>query len=632
MAAKSKMTLLMDLSDKLFSSKLDKLQGKFNRKLDRLGDKLGMENATQKLAKGMKIAAIAGGTALATLSYKGVQAAERFDSAFLSIKQLNLNKSEAEIEKFRGNIRDAAFEMGTNLEKSTNAVYDLQSATGLYGDDAIEIFKKVARFSVATGADLNDSMNSTTKAMKAFGLELKDIDDLLESNAKTVQVGITTFDELAKVQTEFAGAASAASQSVDSANKVFGMFTSIAKNADIAANMTKTFFQGLGQEADKIEDELDIKVFDETGSMRQADAILKDISGKFKGMTDREISNAINKIGGPEGLRGALAKVSKGAEDMIATFEGFDASQFSLQEAVENAEGDFGKMKEIFFNRMDVVMSKLGEKLIPMLAKLFDTLTPALSFLNDNFDLLIPVFGTFIGLLGAGAAAMFLLNSAMFANPVVLITAGIGALIALIAVAINKFDEFGAGILALIPGIGWLIIAIRSLGEHWEGIVDAFKGEGILAGLKRIGLFIVDTINKPLIQVLEMLSKIPGLGDLASKGLEKLRALQDNLDTKLGRDKKEEEKQSKDETEQDSLLDKATGGSPNASRPTNLSDNINKTTGAATQAKNIKINIDAMMKGDINVNEGDGRSMDFDEFEERFNEMMLRIVRNAEMS
>ncbi len=286
----------MDLSDKLFSDKLDKLQSKFNKKIDKIGEKLGMENATQKLQKGLKVAAIAGGTALAVLGTKGVQAAERFDSAFLPIRQLNLDKSKGELESYRSQIREAAFDVGTNLEASTNAVYDLQSATGLYGKDAIDIFKKVGRYSIATGANINDAMNSTTKAMKAFGLEVDDIDKLLESNAKTVQTGITTFDELAKVQTEYAGAASAAGQGIDSANKVFAMFTSVAKNSDVGANMAKTFFQGLGQQADKFEDVLSVPVFDESGSMRQADAILKDISGKFKNMTDKEITEAINKF------------------------------------------------------------------------------------------------------------------------------------------------------------------------------------------------------------------------------------------------------------------------------------------------------------------------------------------------
>lgn len=628
MSAKSKITLLMDLSDKLFNGKLDKMTSKFDKKIDKLGEKLGMENATQKLQKGIKVAAVAGMAALSTLSYKGVQAAERFDSAFLPIRQLNLDKSKDELDSFREGIRTASYEIGTNLEASTNAVYDLQSATGLYGDDAIDVFKKVGRYSVATGANINDAMNSTTKAMKAFGLEIDQIDSLLESNAKTVQTGITTFDELAKVQTEYAGAASAAGQGIDEANKVFAMFTSIAKNSDVGANMAKTFFQGLGQQADKFEDVLSVPVFDENGSMRQADSILKDVAKRFESMSQKEITQAINKIGGPEGLRGALAKVSTGAEDMLATFDAFDASQFSLENALANAEGDFGKMKEIFFNRIDIVLSKFGEKIIPMLAKLFDTLTPVLGFINDNLDWLLPVFGTFIGLLGAAAAAMWVLNSAMFANPIVWIIASVGGLIALIAVAINKFDQWGAGILALMGPLGWLIITIKKLGEHWDSIVEAFKSDGILGAFKQIGFVLLDAIQTPLEQIMGWIASFDMAPDFIKDAHKKIVAMGNVLDKKFGKDKNQQESQ-----EEESLLDKATenkNGSP--VKPNNLENTISGVNKSATSAKIINIKIDALMKGDVNVNEGNGKQMNFNEFENLFNEMMMRIARNAELS
>jgi TP901 family phage tail tape measure protein len=623
MAAKSKITLLMDLSDKLFSDKLDKLQGKFDKKIDKLGQKLGMENATQKLQKGIKVAAIAGIAALGVLGTKGVQAAERFDSAFLPIRQLNLDKSKSEMDAFREQIRDASYEMGTDLQASTNAVYDLQSATGTFGDDAISIFQKVGRYSIATGANINDAMNSTTKAMKAFGLEVKDIDQLLESNAKTVQTGITTFDELAKVQTEYAGAASAAGQGVDEANKVFAVFTSIAKNSDVGAGMAKSFFEGITQQKDNIEKELQIDIF-RNGEMRKADDILRDISEKFKTMSKEDITDAITKIGGPDGLRGMLSKVKGNAEDMIATFEAFDASQFSLADALSNAEGDYGKMREIFFNRIDIVLSKLGEKVIPMLAKLFDTLTPVLGFINDNMEWLLPVFGTFIGLLGAASIAMWALNSAMFANPVVWIVAAVGGLIALIAVAINKFDEWGAGILALMGPIGWLVIGIKKLAEHWDGIVEAFESDGIMGGIKRIGLFLIDALITPVDQLLKMLAKIPGLGNLAAKGTAYIEAMKSALDVELGRNQKEET------NEEDSLIPKKEKKKNNGNGT--LENTIKGVTQSATSAKTINIKIEALMKGDVNVNEGSGKKINFTEFEGMFNDMMMRIVRNAELS
>ncbi|QAR30654.1 phage tail tape measure protein [Ornithobacterium rhinotracheale] len=555
MAQQAKLTLLIELADKLsdklgkIENKLANFQGRVQKRLNNLSEKiskkLGM--STTSLKRGLMVGASAGMAALGTLAVKGVNAAAKFDEAFMPIRQLNLDKSKGTLDEYRTKIREATYEVGTNLTDSTNAIYDLQSATGVFGDDAISIFKKVGKYSVATGANINDAMNSTTKAMKAFGLGVDDIDKLLESNAKTVQTGITTFDELARVQTEYAGAASSAGQGVDTANKIFAMFTSVAKNSDVGATMAKTFFQGMGQQADKFKEILKVNVFDEKGSMRQADDILKDIAGKFKNMSDQQITEAINKIGGPEGLQGALAKVKTGADDMIATFEAFDSSKFNLDDALANAQGDFNKLKELFSNRLEVVMSKIGEAIIPHLLKLFEVLNPALDWLNQNMDWIIPVFGTFAGVLGAVTAAMWLLNSAMFANPVGLIIAGVAALIALVVVAINKFNDWGAGILALLGPIGWLIIIIKKLYDGWGKVKDAFTIGGIMGALKQIGKTLLDAVLQPVQQLLEILSYIPGLGHLAGKGANFIEGLRKNLGAidpskESGESKKEEDK------------------------------------------------------------------------------------------
>lgn len=645
MAQQAKLTLLIDLADKL-SGKLGKLEGKvanfqgrMQKKLNSIGDsiskKLGV--STENLKNGLMVGAAAGAAALGTLAVKGVNAAAKFDEAFMPIRQLNLDKSKGTLDEYRAKIREATYEVGTNLTDSTNAIYDLQSATGVFGDDAISIFKKVGKYSVATGANINDAMNSTTKAMKAFGLGVDDIDKLLESNAKTVQTGITTFDELARVQTEYAGAASSAGQGVDTANKIFAMFTSVAKNSDVGATMAKTFFQGMGQQADKFKEVLKINVFDEKGSMRQADDILKDIAGKFKTMSDQQITEAINKIGGPEGLQGALAKVKTGADDMIATFEAFDSSKFNLDEALKNAQGDFTKMKELFSNRLEIVLSKIGDAIIPYLLKLFEVLNPALDWLNQNMDWVIPVFGTFAGVLGAVTAAMWLLNSAMFANPVGLIIAGVAALIALVVVAINKFNDWGAGILALLGPIGWLIIIIKKLYDGWDKVKAAFTAGGIMAALKQIGKTLIDALLQPIQQLLELLSNIPGLGHLAGKGASFIEGLRKNLGAI---DPSKESGESKKEDDQPTTLygNKETNGAPpilgntgKVEKKPKVSDNVNKVTGASTQAKNITINIEALHKGNNNLTGSDGQRLNMQQYEEMFNEMMMRIIRNAEM-
>jgi len=635
MATKSKLELLLQLSDKLFNSKLQQVQNKLGLATDRMQGKLdrfGLGGVKTASIIGGAFAAIVGTISIAAILNKSIDAAQNFDAAFLPIRNMNLDKSKAELDGFRNEIRNASFEIGTNLVDSTNAVFDLQSATGLYGDDAIEIFKKVGRFSLATGANINDAMNSTTKSMKAFGLGVNDIDKLLVSNAKTVQVGITTFDQLAKVQTEFAGATSAAGQSIDTGNKIFAMFTSISKNADIAANQTKTFFDGLGQRADEIKKELKIDVFDVNGNMKDADKILVEISEKFKNMSEKQITEAINKIGGPEGLRAALAKVKTGAEDMISTFNAFDSTNFSLKAALDNANGDVSKMREILGNRLEAIFSKIGEKILPLIAGFIDKINPVLEFLFNNFDTIISFIGTFISILGPLAAAIWVVNVAMSANPVSIIIIAVAALISLIVVAVKKFDEWGAGLLLFMGPIGLIISAFKSIFDHWESIKKAFKDGGILAGLKRLGLVLLDALLKPIQQVLETLAKFDPTG-LAQKALDKVKAFREANQLVTPGEVEARSKAEKLKADEKKLVESKDGKKDDKkTSATTTGENVNKVAGQAGQVKNVTINIDSFNKGGINLSKEAGQGLTLQDVENWFKEAMLRVVLNAENS
>src|SRR5690606_8087811 len=93
----------------------------------------------------------------------------------------------------------------------------------------------------------------------------------------------------------------------------------------------------------------------------------------------------------------------------------------------------------------------------------------------------------------------------------------------------NKFNEWGAVILAMMGPLGWLINTIIILKNNWDSIVAAFKNDGILGGLKRIGIVLLDVVLYPIQQLLEMLAKIPGLSKLAGSGAQKLSDIREKL-------------------------------------------------------------------------------------------------------
>lgn len=93
-----------------------------------------------------------------------------------------------------------------------------------------------------------------------------------------------------------------------------------------------------------------------------------------------------------------------------------------------------------------------------------------------------------------------------------------------------------------------------SLVTHWDSIKEAFQDGGILAGIKRIGIVLLDAIIKPVEQLLDWLAKIPGLGGLASKGVDAIAGMRKKLE--LEEPKKKEKKKEKEEPGVNAFLTK----------------------------------------------------------------------------
>ncbi len=134
------------------------------------------------------------------------------------------------------------------------------------------------------------------------------------------------------------------------------------------------------------------------------------------------------------------------------------------------------------------------------------------------------------GVTGAWTWAQSMLNAAMTANPIGLIIVAIAALVALIATAISYYDQWGAAILMIMGPIGWVVNGIMAIKDHWDSISQAFTTEGIIGGLKRIGIVLLDVLLKPVQQLLEMIAKIPGLEKIAGSGAKSIKDLRKSMD------------------------------------------------------------------------------------------------------
>lgn len=141
------------------------------------------------------------------------------------------------------------------------------------------------------------------------------------------------------------------------------------------------------------------------------------------------------------------------------------------------------------------------------------------------------------GAVKAYTAAQWLLNIAMDANPIGLIIIGIAALIAIIVLVIAKYDEWGAALSLFLGPLGLIINIIQSFRRNWDMVVKAFKTGGILGGLKAIGKVLIDAVLMPVQQLLGWLAKIPGMANLATKGVNKIQEMRESLGVNTGEEK-----------------------------------------------------------------------------------------------
>lgn len=141
-------------------------------------------------------------------------------------------------------------------------------------------------------------------------------------------------------------------------------------------------------------------------------------------------------------------------------------------------------------------------------------------------------------------AKQWLLNIALNANPIGLVVLAIAALVGLVTVIIIKYNEWGAALALLTGPLGFIINLIQSFRRNWDSIVEAFQGGGIIGGLKRIGVVILDALLMPIQQLLSLIAKIPGMGKIAGGAADWIQKTRENLNlaTPQTEDKKTESK------------------------------------------------------------------------------------------
>lgn len=670
--ATSKLTMLLELQDRM-SGRFSQIQNRFSQNVSRMQmryqnmiDNLGANRFVDQLKNpGMLI----GGAALALGGFmaKSTSMANDWHTKMAEIN-VTAGLTKTELQGLSDELLDIGARNVAPLEEVPKAFARIISA-GLSTKDSLTALEPTMRAAKAGFTDIETVASAGIATMMSSGKDINQVYDIL---FETVKEGNAEFKDIARYLPKVIPIARSIGYELDATAGAYASLTT-----KLSAEQSSTALEGILRtlsNADVAMGKIDsktgkyasgfrsigINVFDSAGKIRPLIDIVKDLNKSFDGLTNEDKIKKLSKLGFDQATAVGFGTLMQDVEGLEKATRATSFAQGSLNKAYMDSLTPMEQWS-VIQNNLKASMIKLGERILPYVTSALEKLQPVFQWIYQNIDTLIPVVGTFIGVLGGLAGAIWIVNFAMMANPITWIVIAIAALVAVVVLAIKKYDEWGAAFLFFLGPIGRVIGMFKSLYDHWDSIKKAFQTDGILGGLKRIGLVILDSLLKPFQQILEIVDKVAGtnwagtLKNLRESqnlvtdsekiqnavGAGKLVMYNGNPVLPATKERLEKRDADKQKTSLYKLPEATTGGSFSdglgnlgkaAKGKKKLSSDVDKISGAAKEVKNITVKFDSIHRGDNIVNGGGGKGMSMEDFENFYNEMMVRLLRNLETS
>jgi TP901 family phage tail tape measure protein len=512
-----------------------------------------------KIANNM---AIVGTSIIAPLGV-ALNSAIKFEDKMADVAKTTGLTSE-ESEKYGKSILDLSKKTRTSIEQ----LQDIGVVAGTIGvaKDELEAFTKAGNeFAIALGSDFGSTEEAVTQVAKLKNLfkETRNIDiatSMTKAGSAINEVSnmAGSSDNINDFMLRIGALPDSMKPTIQQSAALGGFLEDAGLSAEIAAGGFSNLILTAGKNLPAFADQMGMTI-KEAKNLYATDPTQFAI--KFSKSLNKMSPDALAKklaflkIGSQESIKvvGALGSGYEKLDKAILTSNDAFAKGTSISdEAAKKNDTMAGKLA-IAKNNMEALSITVGTKLAPVLTDLVDTVSPILEkftkWADENPKLIkgIAYFGMILlglsaaikvvtittelwaGAMKAYESAQWLVNIAMAANPIGLIVAAILILIGIVIAAIYYWEEWGAAFLMILGPLGWIINLIMTLRKHWDSIKAAFETDGIIGGFKRLGLVLLDVILYPLQQILELISKIPGVGKFADSGLESLKKIRTNM-------------------------------------------------------------------------------------------------------
>ena len=412
-------------------------------------------------------------------------------------------------------------------------------------------------------------------ASKGFAGVDAQLDKISDVMAKTGVLANTDLQGLFEAMTYAGPSFVTAGQSIETFSAAMGTLASAGIKGSLAGTALNAIFTQLGNADKRAKLEgLGVSVQDAQGNFRNLIDIVADLEKSLGGMGNVEKKSLLNSIFDVKGEKAITALMTAGS-DAVRDFENrlinsqgtaatvanaqmksFAGMIEQLKSAWQDKQLSLGKAFEVggakdalanlitYVQNFDVapIAGALTQimQAIPGIVEGFVGFVQTLWNMRDVIGALVIAWGVYKGAVIAAlviekmkaffsaikavqaatqgmSAAQAALNVVMNANPIGLIITAIGALIFLIIKCVRHWETWGNVILGLMGPLGFIVNLIMEFRSNWEAIKTAFSDGGFVNGIKVLGGTILSAILHPLQSILELLSKLPLVGDVFNK-------------------------------------------------------------------------------------------------------------------
>lgn len=459
-------------ADKLASVKLTA----FRAQLDDMSKKF--KTAGDALTKyiTLPLAALGGASGAA---FNGV------DESLKKIVQLT-GASGEDLAAMEETVKSIAAEVPADFDTIATAVGEVNTRFGITGEQLDDVSEKFVKFADINGVDITQAIDQTQKAMAAFGLSADDAGDVLDILTRVSQNTGVSVDRLTQGLVTNSLAFQEMGLDINQASTLMGMLeksgvrmetvtnglrkalkTAAADGVDVntaLADLQKTI------ESDKDGTEGLAKAYELFG--RNGDAVYQAV--KSGALNFEELANASTDASGAleDTFERTLTPADKFAVIMnelkLLGYEIANSVLPVIEPVIQKIADGVGQLTE----KWNALPKDTQQRIIAV-ATALAAIGPALiliSKLLSGLSIIIGGVSTAVGVLSSALAFLA-------ANPVVLIIAGIAALVAAIVILWNKSETFRNFILGVWQNIQQKFAALVAwFGQKKEQLLGFFRG------------------------------------------------------------------------------------------------------------------------------------------------------------